>query len=56
MLSSRQAKFAVFRQSMNTKKIAKVVLALVALLAVAAYLGWQLVGYGLKEFAKGGVC
>lgn len=41
---------------MRTQKIAQVLLAIVAFLTVAACLAWQLIGYALREFAKGGVC
>ncbi|MCS0628382.1 hypothetical protein NX786_03430 [Telluria mixta] len=41
---------------MRAKKIATVLLAIIAFLIVAVCLAGQLIGYGLKEFAKGGVC
>ena len=41
---------------MKAKKIATIVLGIVAFLIAAACLAWQLVGHALREFAKGGVC
>ena len=41
---------------MKPKKIAKVAVAIAAALIVSACLAWQLIGYALKAFAKGGVC
>lgn len=41
---------------MRTIKIVKVILTIVAILIVTACVAWQLIGYALKEFAKGGVC
>jgi hypothetical protein len=55
MLSSRQAN-APFYPAMRAKKIAKVSLVILAILIVAGCVAWQVIGYGLKAFAKGGVC
>lgn len=41
---------------MRAKKLVTVSLTIVAALILAAYVAWQVIGYGLAEFAKGGVC
>jgi len=41
---------------MKAKKLASIALMVATGLAVGAYLAWQLIGYAMAAFAKGGVC